>query len=287
MTFLLRILLLISVIIYLMGCGGAKVLTQGEVEQLSPVEKKEYFLKMADKNPEYAENFTSLAKLYLENNENDKALFTLKKGLKSHPSNAGMNFMYGQLAIQQGQNKEGYLAFKTVLSSPEAYSYKDKIGGYVQEKYGIVPVIDSKFSDAYPVFAPNGESVYFQSNRNGNWDIFNFNIISNELTQITFTEADEELPWISHDGKFLYFTSSIDDKRPVSYVSKSRNIYVKNLEDGTETNLTNTMANDWLPRADWQGEKITFVSERKDLREVALTEKKSLVYTMETTGDFQ
>ncbi|MCK5077370.1 MAG: PD40 domain-containing protein, partial [Calditrichia bacterium] len=151
----------------------------------------------------------------------------------------------------------------------------------------MVPVVNDPSADAYPVYSPDGESVFFQTNRNGNWDIYQFNIISNELKQITTSEADEELPWVSPDGKFLYYSSSKDDKRPVSYVSKSRNICMKNLEDGTETNLTNTLANDWLPRTDWKNENIVFVSERKDLRDVGITDKKSFIYTMESTGDFQ
>ncbi len=287
MTFLLRILTLLSILALIMGCGGTKVLTTGEVEQLAPAEKETYMQKMVKDHPESSVNFTSLASFYLQKNENNKALLVLKQGKNAHPSNAGINFMYGQLAIQQGQNQEGFRAFKAVLTSPDAYSYKDKISSYVQEKYSVVPVVNDPSADAYPVYSPDGESIYFQTNRNGNWDIYQFNIISNELKQITTSEADEELPWVSPDGKFLYYSSSKDDKRPVSYVSKSRNICMKNLEDGTETNLTNTLANDWLPRTDWKNENIVFVSERKDLRDVGITDKKSFIYTMESTGDFQ
>ncbi len=287
MTIVLRSLLLTAVLTLIFGCGGSKVLTVDEVNRL-PVGEKEIYLQQAvEKHPENPDNFILLAKHYLNNNELNKAFIVLREGKNSHPSNAALNYMFGQIAIQKGEKKAGFAAFKAVLESPQAYDYKNDIAGYVQSKYEVLPVFTDPANDAYPVFAPDDESVYFQSNRNGNWDIFQYNIINNELKQITFSQADEELPWISADGKTLYYTSNEDDKRPVSYLYKSRNIYAMDLQDGTVTHLTNTLANDWLPRSNHKNSKIVFVSERKDLRDVPITEKQSLVFTMEISGDFQ
>ncbi len=65
-----------------------------------------------------------------------------------------------------------------------------------------------------------------------------------------------------------------------------REIYLKEIESGFERNLTETVADDWLPRFNHAGDRIVFTTERSDLRSVPYTEKQSDIYVMESDGDF-
>lgn len=270
-----------------MHCGGSKVLTEAELEKLPPEQREKALINNIKKEPMVSNNYILLANLYLKNDEPDKAFLVLQKGKKEIPGDARLSFMFGQLAIKQGNLKEGYKAFIDVLNSPDAYNYKENIASYVQEKYMVKQLTTDPSDDAYPVFTNNGEEIFFQSNRNGNWDIYKYNIVNQELTQVTNSPADEELPWVSSDGKTLYYTSDELDKRPLSYLSKSRNIFKLDLVNNKKEALTTTLVNDWLPRTNDQNTLIVFISDREDLRNVALEEKYSHIFTMELTGDFQ
>ena len=60
--------------------------------------------------------------------------------------------------------------------------------------------------DLMPSISPDGSTVAFASNRNGNWDIFTMPIAGGAPTQITF-DADEEVqPTWAPDGKRLAFS---------------------------------------------------------------------------------
>lgn len=60
--------------------------------------------------------------------------------------------------------------------------------------------------DLMPSISPDGNTVAYASNRNGNWDIFTMPIAGGAPTQITF-DADEEVqPTWAPDGKRLAFS---------------------------------------------------------------------------------
>jgi TolB protein len=59
------------------------------------------------------------------------------------------------------------------------------------------------------------------------------------------------------------------------------------LTDRYVTNLTQTVADDWLPRFNSSGTHLLFVSERSDLRRVPYTQKHSDIFIMEANGNFQ
>lgn len=284
---MVKMILILSGLLLLMHCGGTKVLTQSELEQLPREEQEKALINNIKKEPLVPNNYILLSNLYLEENQDQKAFLILNKGVKEIPQDTRLQFMFGQLAVKQGKLKDGYGAFLNVLNSPDGYTYKDRIAAYVQEQYSVQQITTDPADDAYPVFAPDGESIYFQSYRNGNWDIYRKNIINGEITQITTAESDEELPWVMADGNFLLYTSNELDKRPVSYLSKSRNIYKLDLTNNKVTPLTSTLANDWLARSNQQNTHIAFVSDRMDQRKVAISEKYSQIFIMEPNGDFQ
>lgn len=268
-------------------CGGPKVLTEEELASLPPAEKQKVLENHIEKNPSDEKNYLLLYNLYQQQNNEEKAYQVLQKARANLPGNSRIEFLYGEISIKRGQLKEGYNAFLKILNSPDAYTYKDQIASYIQEKYFVQRLTTDPSDEIYPVFSPDGEWVYFQTDRNGNWDIYRMNLINGNQEEIISGTANEELPWITSDNRYLYFTTDELDKRPLDYVGKSRNIARYDLSEKKKEFLTSTLANDWLPRTNSSGDLIVFVSDREDSRNVPLEEKYSNIFTMEFTGDFQ
>jgi len=108
------------------------------------------------------------------------------------------------------------------------------------------------FSDSDPTFAPDGETIYFSSDRGGyitplpenrNFRIYNHNIGQYDLYSINLStkkierlnddpESDEASVVVSSDGKKILF---ISDKNGIN------NIYEKNLETGKTRPVTNSL----------------------------------------------
>jgi len=77
--------------------------------------------------------------------------------------------------------------------------------------------INSKFYESHASFSPDGRSIYFSSNRNesiGGMDIFRSDLLEDStwsepvnLGPLINTPLNEESPYVSADGRYLYFSS--------------------------------------------------------------------------------
>lgn len=279
-------ILLFSFTLFLMQCGGAKKLTPAEYDQLSVPEKITYLEKYVKKNDMDIEAKKQLYHLYLDQDMPDKAALVMESIIKQDPYQPQVQFDYGKLMLRQGNSKMAYRAFSTALKSPGGTSFSTSVSRYLGGKYAIQQVTSSPANEAFPVFSPDGNKIIYQTDENGNWDIAQIDLGTNASKMLVETPADEELPFMSPDGKKLLYTSNADDRRPIDDKFKVREIYVKDLASGIEDNLTESIADDWLPRYSHNGQYITFVSERSDLRSVPYTEKHSDIYRMDSDGDF-
>ena len=103
-------------------------------------------------------------------------------------------------------------------------------------------VLDRPFMDG---------TVVFDSNMNGNWDIYAMDGQGNNLRQITFSVSDERWPSISPDGSHIAFTSNEDG---------DYNIVIQDLNGDRRFNLTHNGANETQP--DWgPWDQILYVSD--------------------------
>ncbi len=87
-------------------------------------------------------------------------------------------------------------------------------------------------NDLSPVFSPDGERIVFESNRDGNSEIYVMNVDgTNQRNVSNFPSADDHGPVWTPDGKHILFYSSRDGNWDLFLIS----------DDGkTVTNLTNT-----------------------------------------------
>jgi hypothetical protein len=63
-------------------------------------------------------------------------------------------------------------------------------------------------SAASPAGSPNGQSVAFMSQRDGNWEVYRVNLDGAGLTRLTNSGANDGLPVWSPDGKSIAFVSN-------------------------------------------------------------------------------
>ncbi len=283
---LLLLCLAITVIFMMMSCGGVKRLSQEEYAELSPQERVAHMEKYVAENPEDIEAKKELYKEYLNMGMPERAIPVMKEITTQDPYQPEVQYEYGKLMMERGENQLAYHAFRDALQAAGGSAYAEPISRYLGGKYVIQQITSSPADEAFPSFSNDGDKIIFQTNQKGNWDIMELELSSGNTQYLVDSSADEELPCQSPDGSKLVYTSNVDDQRPIDRKFKVREVYLENLESGFTDNLTETVADDWLPRFSHDGEQILFVTERSDLRSVPYTEKQSDIYVMEKDGDF-
>src|SRR5215217_146550 len=66
-------------------------------------------------------------------------------------------------------------------------------------------------TESRPLYSPDGSKLAFTSTRSGSNNIYVLTIATGEVKRITYSESGETLDAWSRDGKWLYFTSSVND----------------------------------------------------------------------------
>src|SRR5882724_4905299 len=66
-------------------------------------------------------------------------------------------------------------------------------------------------NESRPLYSPDGTKLAFVSTRTGNGDIYVLTLATGQLQRITYSEGGDSLDGWSRDGKWIYFTSSVND----------------------------------------------------------------------------
>src|SRR3989338_350437 len=77
--------------------------------------------------------------------------------------------------------------------------------------------------DLLPDVSPDGQSIVFSSNRNGNFDIWLFDIKSGALRPLTIYEGLDTSPAFSPDGKKIVFTSTRGEGKQIWLMDSAGN----------------------------------------------------------------
>ncbi len=284
---LLRYMLLLPAGMMLMYCGGGGTLSQADVAQMSPQEKILRLEKQAQKKPTDISIKRMLYQEYLAADMNPRALSVMEDILVIDPNQIDVQFQYGELQYKSGNAQRAYEAFLRVMESTQGDIYRSSVSAYIAGGYKVIQLTNNPAAEGFPVFSPDGKKIMYQKKVGNNWDIFEYDLATRGESTVITSPADEELPDYSPDGSAVIYASNADDRRPVDAKFKVREISLLNKADNFVQTLTQSAADDWLPRYSNDGEKVLFVSERGDLRDVSYVEKQSDLYLMEKDGDFQ
>jgi Tol biopolymer transport system component len=100
---------------------------------------------------------------------------------------------------------------------------------------------------------PDSGKIAFNSNRDGNVEIYVMNSDGSGQTRLTTNPEDGSDPAWSPDGRKIAFTSDRDG---------NAEIYVMNSDGSEQTRLTTNSANDYSPAWSPDGRKFAFISDR-------------------------
>ena len=110
-------------------------------------------------------------------------------------------------------------------------------------------------------FSPDGQTIVFTSERDGNRNIYTMNANGDSQFRVTSNEAHDYEPVFSPDGKTIIFTSERDG---------NKEIYVIDLLSKKINNITKNSYDDWNPRFYPDNNKIVFQSIRDGNWEIYL-----------------
>ena len=106
--------------------------------------------------------------------------------------------------------------------------------------------------DTWPSISGDGSKIAFESNVDGDLEIFVINSDGTNLTKLTNNTASDGVPSISGDGGKIAFKSNVES---------GLEIYVINSDGTGLTQLTFNNASDWFPSISGDGSKIAFQSD--------------------------
>jgi len=66
-------------------------------------------------------------------------------------------------------------------------------------------------TESRPLYSPDGTKMAFISTRTGAGNIYLLTLATGELTRLTYSDRPDSLDGWSHDGKWIYFTSAVND----------------------------------------------------------------------------
>lgn len=125
---------------------------------------------------------------------------------------------------------------------------------------------DDPAEDHSPALSPDGEVIAFVSARDGNEEIYLFDMVSRRTTRLTDHPASDNTPAISPDGSRIAFSSTR---------TGGGDIYVMARDGSDLVRLTDHPANDAAPAWSSDSRRIAFMSQRDGNWEI---------YSMNTDG---
>ena len=287
---IIKLLSLLSIVALVFSCSGSKQVTTESgavIEDVQVQAQAQELQTLIEANPTNQEYRRQLASLYSENRLNLEAMKTLEKAIIMDPNDSETMFLYGEIAVEAGDKVKGYHAYKKVLQGLDGTSYVDRIAPKFSDSFITELLIGGSGQQAFGAFSADGSRIIYQADTQGNWDIFEYNVADKARNPIVQTESHEENPAFAPDGNTIVYTSTVEDHRDVEYDQKVRDIFMKDLASGRETNLTTNGSDDWHPKYAFDGKYIAFVSERNDLRNVPFYQLFGNVFIMEADGRFQ
>lgn len=106
-------------------------------------------------------------------------------------------------------------------------------------------------------WSPDGKSLVFTGQRNGDFDIYKVPANGGEEVRLTTAPGLDDGPEYSPDGKFIYFNSTR---------SGSMQLWRMKFDGTAQEQLTDDEYNNWFPHISPDGRSIVFLSFTKDVK---------------------
>jgi TolB protein len=209
-------------------------------------------------------NWIELGNAFLKVQALDSALHAFNKALSLKKGAPGAVCGKAIVHWHQDKKKEALAEFRSVLYSAQADSFVSVIASKVGCPFQITRLDLSGSDNAFPACSPVDDRIAFQSQRQGNWDIYLYSPQTLETTRITRDPAREGAPVFTDNGNALVYTSTRNDTLHTRLEVLSRDLYQYDLATREEIRLTDHPADDWSPKVSPDGKWLAFLSTRDD-----------------------
>lgn len=258
-------LLIVSGLI--LACGSSKPVVQTETSARLEASDFLQLKNQAAGDSATWETHQALAKHYRADGDLQAANEELSRALAKNP--LALQALYDQAEIQLELHHptEAYSLFLKLVQTEGGDAYTNQIATRVGMPFESRQITHGDFNNAAPAFAPDNKSIVFQTDRDGDMEIYTLDLETNYEQRITTHPARDELPVYSKTGKMIVFTSTRTDTSAVPKSEKKREIFIYGTEKAAVTQITQNQDDDWYPRFDPKGVSVVFVSSRDDIRD--------------------
>jgi Tol biopolymer transport system component/C-terminal processing protease CtpA/Prc len=94
-------------------------------------------------------------------------------------------------------------------------------------------LVSDQATDSRPYFSPDGSQLAFTSTRSGAANVYVLTLATGQVRRLTFADVSEQLDGWSRDGKWLYFSSPVND------IARQNDIFRVSVEGGTPLEVSN------------------------------------------------
>ena len=117
----------------------------------------------------------------------------------------------------------------------------------------IIRLTNHPATDFHPYWSPDGQQIVFESDRNGNYDVFTVRKDGSGLTQLTNTKFSDDHPrWLTANK--IIFESNRDGAQ--------KDVFTMNGDGTSQIRLTTSGGLDGAAFASPDGAQFTFISDR-------------------------
>lgn len=196
-----------------------------------------------------------LGMLLLRTEQYSAARAQFDTALTLHPEMPAAKFGRAEANFLLGQTRAGIKEYLDVLNSPEADQYTKAIAERIGAPYAIRAIISAPGENMMARFSADGRFIVFQSNRDGNWEIYRALPDGAQPYRLTNNPAVDESPSFSPDGQTVVFVRAQS--------KNARDIYLLELPAlENEICIAPHAADDWNPVFSPKGDYLAFASDR-------------------------
>jgi Tol biopolymer transport system component len=236
-----------------------------------------------EKSPEA---YLALARYYTKLKQIEKAIGSFQNALKIDSARNDIRFEMGETAYVNNNKKFGLRTFKSLLEGKESVKYANDIAGYILQ-FKVNKITNSLYNSAFPQFSNDGKKIYYQTDKNGNWDIAELSIEGGQENIIIDGTDNQTSPTESSDGQYFAYSTDKFDNRNIADVQKWREIMIRDNSTDKITRLTLNYCDDYYPRFAKNRQSLIFVSERFDTRNLPYGKRYTNIFEMDVDGSFQ
>ncbi len=229
-------------------------------------------------NPDDPDVHFQLAKAYFDLDSLSLAGKEAQKTLQLKKDKISARLLLAKVELRQDSVEGAYKNLLEILDSDSGQVYVKKVAHTFGKPYKIYQLTKGDFNNAFPYPSPDDKRLVFQSDRDGNWEIYMADVNGKSEVRLTNNDAADEMPVFSDEGQVIAFASTRDDTTKKTRLGKNRNIFLMDLESGKTIREISHEADDWYPALAGDKWLLAFASERDDPRDVPFQDKFSDIY---------